>query len=173
MDVRYGAYNHWLAHRGRQGHEMNRFFASHPPPSISSHPQTVSTSTKEPFMKKLVLLSLFVAVLSSYLAAQLSTATISGTITDATGAVVTKAEITVTQPATGYLRQTVSGSAGDYSLPLLPPGSYEMKVHSPGLLDCPAKRYPAPGRSGRHGEPDPEARWSIGGGRGHGRASHD
>ena len=84
-------------------------------------------------MKKLVLLSLFIFVLSSYLAAQLSTATINGTVVDSSGAVVTKAQITVSNPATGFSRQTVSGAAGDYSVTLLPPGTYEMKVQASGF----------------------------------------
>ena len=67
-------------------------------------------------MKKLVLLSLFILVLSSYLVAQESTATINGTITDSSGAVVTKAQITVTNPSTGFSRQTVTGAAGDYNI---------------------------------------------------------
>lgn len=84
-------------------------------------------------MKKLVLLSLFILMLATTLVAQESTASINGTITDTTGAVVSKAKITVTQPATGFSRETVSGSAGDYSVPLLPPGTYEMKVQAAGF----------------------------------------
>jgi hypothetical protein len=84
-------------------------------------------------MKKLVLLSLFIFGLSSYLTAQLSTATVNGTIVDSSGAVVTKAQITVSNPATGFSRQTVSGAAGDYTLTFLPPGTYSMKVQAPGF----------------------------------------
>jgi len=84
-------------------------------------------------MKKLVLLSLFLLMLATSLVAQETTASINGTITDATGAVVSKAKITVTQPSTGFSRETVSGAAGDYNLALLPPGTYEMKVQAPGF----------------------------------------
>ncbi|HZL67682.1 MAG TPA: carboxypeptidase-like regulatory domain-containing protein, partial [Candidatus Limnocylindrales bacterium] len=84
-------------------------------------------------MKKLVLLSLFIFGLSSYLTAQLSTATVNGTIVDSSGAVVTKAQVTVSNPATGFSRQTVSGAAGDYTLTFLPPGTYSMKVQAPGF----------------------------------------
>jgi hypothetical protein len=84
-------------------------------------------------MKKLVLLSLFIFGLSSYLTAQLSTATVNGTIVDSSGAVVTKAQITVSNPATGFSRQTVSGAAGDYSVTFLPPGTYNMRVQASGF----------------------------------------
>ncbi len=84
-------------------------------------------------MKKVVLLSLFILTLATSLVAQETTASINGTITDATGAVVTKAQITVTQPSTGFSRETVSGAAGDYNLPLLPPGTYTMKVQAAGF----------------------------------------
>ncbi len=84
-------------------------------------------------MKKLVLLSLSIFLLSSHLAAQLSTATINGTIVDSSGAVVTKAQITVSDPATGFSRETVSGTAGDYNITFLPPGGYIMTVKAAGF----------------------------------------
>ncbi len=84
-------------------------------------------------MKKLVLLSLFILMLATCLPAQETTASINGTISDATGAVVAKAQITVTSPSTGYTRSTVSGSNGDYNLSLLPPDTYTMKVQATGF----------------------------------------
>src|SRR5208337_84692 len=84
-------------------------------------------------MKKVVLLSLFTLMLVACLAAQTDTASLNGTITDTSGAVIPKARITVTQPATGFSRETVSGPGGDYNIPLLPPGSYSMKVQAQGF----------------------------------------
>ncbi len=84
-------------------------------------------------MKKLVLLSLFTMMLATCLVGQETTASINGTITDATGAVIPNAQITVTQPSTGATRQTVSGKAGDYNITFLAPGNYEMKVEAKGF----------------------------------------
>jgi outer membrane receptor protein involved in Fe transport len=60
-------------------------------------------------------------------------ATLNGTVTDPTGAVVTGAKITATQTATGLVRGTESGSAGIYSLTSLPPGSYDVSVEKTGF----------------------------------------
>lgn len=84
-------------------------------------------------MKKLILLCLFTLVLATCLVAQQTTATINGTVTDASGAVLAGAEITVTSAATANARTTVSGSAGDYTIAFLPPGTYSMKVAAKGF----------------------------------------
>ena len=102
-------------------------------------------------MKKLVLLSLFILVLSGSLFAQLSTATINGTVVDSSGAVVTKAQITVTNPATGFSRETVSGAAGRLQYSLSTGRQLRHEGASSGLLDCSAKRNSAGGRPGNYG----------------------
>lgn len=84
-------------------------------------------------MKKLLLLSLFALVLTTCVAAQETTASIVGTITDASGAVVPNAKVTVTNPSTGFTRDTVSGSQGDYKVSSLAPGTYNMKVEARGF----------------------------------------
>jgi hypothetical protein len=61
------------------------------------------------------------------------TATIVGTVTDTTGAVVPGAKVAVAQPAKGYLRDLVSNSAGDFSAPALPIGSYTVSAEAPGF----------------------------------------
>ena len=53
-----------------------------------------------------------------------STAQISGTIRDATGAGVPSADIRVTQTATGVSRAILSGEDGGYVVPNLPVGPY-------------------------------------------------
>src|SRR5437763_8779180 len=84
-------------------------------------------------MKKLVLLYLFTLMLATCLVGQETTASINGTITDASGAVVPKAKITVTNPSNGFTRDSVSGAAGDYSITFLAPGSYDMTVQATGF----------------------------------------
>jgi hypothetical protein len=72
-------------------------------------------------------------VVSQPMLAQETTAQINGTIFDAQGAAVTGAEITVIASSTGFRRTTVSTGSGTYSLPLLPPGSYNLTVKAPGF----------------------------------------
>ncbi len=53
---------------------------------------------------------------------------ISGTITDSTGAVVTKATVTATNAETGIQQTTVTDTRGFYSIPALPIGRYDLTV---------------------------------------------
>ena len=62
-----------------------------------------------------------------------ATGTILGTVTDATGAIVPNAKVTVTNTATNVVFRTTSSSAGDYNAPSLNPGSYKVTVESPGF----------------------------------------
>ena len=61
------------------------------------------------------------------------TATIVGTVTDPTGAVVPNAQLTITDLENGFLRTTTSNTTGNYSAPELPPGKYQMKVEASGF----------------------------------------
>src|SRR5258706_796268 len=65
--------------------------------------------------------------------AQVTGATISGTITDASGGVIVGAGISVRNPATGIIRNTTADSAGFYTVPNLNPGPYEVKVTAMGF----------------------------------------
>jgi len=62
-----------------------------------------------------------------------STAQISGTIRDATGAGVPSADIRVTQTATGLSRAVLSGEDGGYVVPNLPVGPYLVQVSKAGF----------------------------------------
>ena len=57
-------------------------------------------------------------------------ATIVGTVTDPTGAVLPGAKITLTNTATGFIRAAESNEAGNYSAPELPVGQYNIKVEA-------------------------------------------
>src|SRR5580698_1557477 len=52
--------------------------------------------------------------------------TISGTLTDSTGAIVPKAPVVVTNTDTGVSRTISSNDAGEYTAPFLEPGHYEV-----------------------------------------------
>jgi protocatechuate 3,4-dioxygenase beta subunit len=70
--------------------------------------------------------------LGSLAAAQSSTATLNGTVTDENGAVITGATVTLTNAATGQSRATVSNSAGFYTFPQVKPDKYQLKVERQG-----------------------------------------
>ena len=62
-----------------------------------------------------------------------ATSQISGTVKDASGAVVGGAQVTVTQTATGVTRTATTDANGVYSLPSLPLGPYQMQVKKEGF----------------------------------------
>jgi hypothetical protein len=59
-----------------------------------------------------------------------ATATITGQIVDAQGAVIANAKVTATNVATGITRSTNTTDAGDYTIPNLTPGTYDVKVEA-------------------------------------------
>jgi len=65
--------------------------------------------------------------------AQTATATITGTVTDGTGAVVPNAQVTVQAHGTGLTYQATSTSDGTYTVPLLPVGTYDIAVSAAGF----------------------------------------
>jgi hypothetical protein len=84
---------------------------------------------------KLLRLLFFVALLGvfSISARAQSTATLSGTVTDPTGAVVPNAHVTVHSLATGSNRDLVTDSAGLYVAASLQPGDYSVEASAPGF----------------------------------------
>jgi len=71
-----------------------------------------------------------------------STATLEGTITDASGAVVPAAKIVVHNQATGEERNLESDSAGVYVAPSLPVGTYRVSVTALGMQSMMANNIP-------------------------------
>src|SRR3977135_1283123 len=65
--------------------------------------------------------------------AQVTGATLSGTVTDASGAVIAGAQISAKNAATGTSRDATSDSSGFYALPNLTPGDYEVRVSAKGF----------------------------------------
>ncbi|MBM3786087.1 MAG: TonB-dependent receptor [Acidobacteria bacterium] len=62
-----------------------------------------------------------------------TTATITGTIKDSSGGVVSGAEIAVTQPSTALVRKSVSNRAGIYVAAALPAGRVDLRVTANGF----------------------------------------
>lgn len=71
--------------------------------------------------------------LTAPIRAQVAGATLSGVVRDASGAVVTKATVTIKNTATGELRSVITNSGGLYSTPNLLPGPYQVEVNAPGF----------------------------------------
>jgi hypothetical protein len=81
-----------------------------------------------------LLLSIFaIAALPALAQSQLGTGAISGTVEDASGSAVIDAQVTITNVETGLVRQLVSGSGGQFAAPVLPPGTYKLRVTKPGF----------------------------------------
>ena len=62
-----------------------------------------------------------------------ATAQISGTIRDASGAVLPGVQVTATQAETGVARSTITNETGFYVLPSLPLGPYRMEASLTGF----------------------------------------
>jgi hypothetical protein len=67
--------------------------------------------------------------------AQTNKATIVGTVTDATGALISKAMVKVTNVGTNAERAVTTGDDGTYIVPLLDIGTYRVKASAPGFQD--------------------------------------
>ncbi|MBK6795348.1 MAG: TonB-dependent receptor [Acidobacteria bacterium] len=65
--------------------------------------------------------------------AQSTTGTITGTVTDQAGAVVSGAKVTVTNPLTGISVNGVTNAEGVFVIPALPPSSYTVIVEAAGF----------------------------------------
>src|SRR6202051_1563754 len=80
---------------------------------------------------RLVLMLVLLAAVS--VAAQTFRGTILGTVTDAQGAVLPGAKVTVKNAGTGLERTTDTSADGSYALPQLPIGTYTVTVSQPGF----------------------------------------
>ena len=62
-----------------------------------------------------------------------TTGTISGSVTDKSGSVISAASIKITSQATGVVRETKTDATGHYLMPLLPVSTYTVEVESSGF----------------------------------------
>jgi len=67
------------------------------------------------------------------LLAQSPTATLTGTVSDVSAAVVPGAKVEVTNTKTGISRTTATNAAGNFQFPLLSPGTYRLTVEFSGF----------------------------------------
>lgn len=80
-----------------------------------------------------LLICCLVAVATGIAWGQGAAGTLTGTVQDKSGAVVPGATVVVTNVATGVEEKTTTTSAGAYTLPYLPAGTYKIRVTAPGF----------------------------------------
>lgn len=86
-------------------------------------------------MPRLLAITFFAALLATPLAAQTGAAdgSIRGSVLDPSGSAVAGAAANARNLETGFERTAVSNAAGEYEIPLLPPGRYEVKITAKGF----------------------------------------
>jgi len=89
-------------------------------------------SLKE-LLGRFVLAGLFVSCLLPATARAQSTGSITGTVTDASGAVIPGAKVVVTEQQTGVSRTVTADGSGSYAVPSLQPGTYSVKASETGM----------------------------------------
>ena len=80
-----------------------------------------------------VFLFFLISIMSCVSVFAQSTAQLSGTVKDQSGAVLPGVEVTATQTATGLARTVVTNETGSYVLPNLPIGPYRLEAALPGF----------------------------------------
>ncbi len=81
---------------------------------------------------KLVAVAVFLSLVCGLGSAQ-STTSLRGTVTDAKGAVVSGANVTITSPATGFMRSARTDDTGNYQFLQIPPAPYVVTANAPGF----------------------------------------
>jgi len=89
--------------------------------------------------RRLLILAALAALLAPAAPAQEITGTITGTVTDQTGAVVPGATVTARNTGTGWTKEVVSTDTGRYTVPFLPVGEYEIVFSLSGFQSHVAK----------------------------------
>jgi hypothetical protein len=62
-----------------------------------------------------------------------TTATLTGTVTDPTGSIVPDAKVTLSSPERGITRTFTTGAQGNYSFSQLPPSTYQLTIQAKGF----------------------------------------
>ena len=108
--------------------------------SGGTHMQPTCQSTMQRLLTLTLRLSAVFLIASGISWAQHDTATVAGTVTDSSGAVLPAANVTVTNADTKLVFKGVSNQAGLYSIPNLPIGDYTLDLTHEGF-----KTFSAPG----------------------------
>ncbi len=82
-----------------------------------------------------LLLALAVFLAPPFSFGQTLNASLSGTVTDSSGAVIPGTSVTATNTETGIATKTTSDAAGSYTFPSLPPGNYDLTFQKEGFTE--------------------------------------
>ncbi len=77
--------------------------------------------------------ALFTLVCTCALFAQRDLATITGTVTDSSGAIVPSAKVVITEQGTNQSYEITTNAAGEFTRPALKPSTYDITVTAPGF----------------------------------------
>ena len=88
---------------------------------------------KRSSLRLLGILSLLMAATAVAGWSQAVNATLLGTVTDATGAVVPNAKLTITETQTGVVHPAKTNESGNWNVPNLPPGVYSVATEATGF----------------------------------------
>ena len=80
-----------------------------------------------------ICMALLAIAMAGYAFSQAVNATLLGTVTDVSGAVIVTAKVIITEINTGVSRTGETNTSGNYSFPDLPPGQYTVSVEIPGF----------------------------------------
>jgi len=83
------------------------------------------------FVRRVALQWTFLSILA--FAQTQTTGKIVGTVRDGQGAAIVRAEVVVENSATADKRTTISDGTGSFSLPLLPPAGYDLRIQARGF----------------------------------------
>jgi len=99
---------------------------------LKGYAMTISRFRFVPFVA-ICFLAAFVAFSAMHAPAQQATASVNGTVTDQSGAVVPGAKVTLKNLSTGIARSVTTTKDGVYVFTLIPIGSYELDVEQQGF----------------------------------------
>src|SRR5450755_2531856 len=82
---------------------------------------------------KLTYLFILMAVTATSISAQTASSSLNGVVTDPKGAAISNAELTLSNPQTGFNRSSKTNDQGAYQFLQVPPATYELAVNSSGF----------------------------------------
>src|SRR3954451_620809 len=85
--------------------------------------------------RNILLFTVLLTGFGSLIHAQVGSAALSGTVSDPSGAAVPNAEVTLSAAQQSVTRTARTGNSGEYSMPALSPGAYELTVSGAGFLE--------------------------------------
>src|SRR5205085_10661383 len=94
---------------------------------------TFQPESKVPFGQALALLYALLVLLTPHAAAQVYSGSLTGVVTDASGAAVPKATAVLTDEEKGFTTAAKTDSEGRFVLRNLAPGRYGLTVSAPGM----------------------------------------